>query len=86
MSVKVIKFSASWCNPCKSMSKQLKSIETYKEVQEVDIDTEIDEVKKYSIRGIPCLVAVDANGEVSRLQGSKSASELQEWFDMVYAS
>ena len=84
--LKVIKFSASWCNPCKSMTKQLKSIETYKEVQEVDIDTEIDEVKKYSIRGIPCLVAVDANGEVSRLQGSKSAPELQEWFDMVYAS
>ena len=84
--LKVIKFSASWCNPCKSMTKQLESIETYKEVQEVDIDTEIDEVKKYSIRGILWLVAVDANGEVSRLQGFKSASELQEWFDMVYAS
>ncbi len=35
---KVLKFSASWCGPCKMLSKTIEGIETDVVIEEVDID------------------------------------------------
>ena len=35
---RVLKFSASWCNPCKVLAKTLKEVQTELPIEEYDID------------------------------------------------
>ena len=79
MSNKVLKFSASWCQPCKELSRRLETMG--QEVEEVDVDANEELAAKFGIRGVPTMVMVDdAGNEVSRLVGSKSTPELTKWF------
>ncbi len=80
MSNKILKFSASWCGPCKSMAAVLKRITLPVAVQEIDVDDNHEQAAQYAIRGVPTLVLVDSTGkEVSRLVGSKNESEIKNW-------
>ena len=63
--MKVLKFQASWCQPCKMLSK---TIEGAKDkitipIEEVDIDENMEMAKKYNVRGVPMLVVVDDAGK-----------------------
>ncbi len=58
--MKAIKFSATWCGPCKMLSKQLENLGI--KIEERDIDTNKDDVKLYGIRGVPTIVIVDPDG------------------------
>ena len=80
MSNQILKFSAAWCGPCKSMSATLGRIQLPVSVVEVDVDEQHELATKYAIRGVPTLVMVDSNGaEISRLVGSKTEAELKNW-------
>lgn len=80
MSNKILKFSASWCGPCKSMAAVLKRITLPVAVQEIDVDDNHEQAAQYAIRGVPTLVLVDSTGkEVSRLVGSKNEAEIKNW-------
>jgi len=79
MSNKVLKFSASWCVPCRQLTSLLAAMG--QEVEEVDVDVNEELAAKFGIRGVPTMVMVDdAGNEVSRLVGSKSTPELTKWF------
>lgn len=80
MSNKILKFSASWCGPCKSMAAVLNRINLPVAVQEIDVDDNHEQAAQYAIRGVPTLVLVDPTGkEVSRLVGSKNEAEIKNW-------
>lgn len=80
MSNKILKFSASWCGPCKSMAAVLKRITLPVAVHEIDVDDDHEQAAQYAIRGVPTLVLVDPAGkEVSRLVGSKNEAEIKNW-------
>lgn len=84
--MKVLKFQADWCQPCKMLSNTLKDIQTDIPVVEVDIDnnsTEVTELlRTYGIRGVPTLVMVDDNGiEVKRKVGMVMQPELEAFFN-----
>lgn len=80
MSNKILKFSASWCGPCKSMAAVLNRIALPVAVQEIDVDDNHEQAAQYAIRGVPTLVLVDPAGkEVSRLVGSKNEAEIKNW-------
>ena len=53
---KVLKFSASWCGPCKMLSKVLSTIETDVEIEEIDVDTNRELAIVYKVRGVPLMV------------------------------
>lgn len=76
---KVLRFTASWCQPCKGLAMNLEAVGTSVPIEVVDIDIFPDLAQEYGIRGVPTLVMVDENIEVKRVSGMKSTKELQEW-------
>jgi thioredoxin 1 len=80
--MKVLKFEASWCQPCKMMSKVIAEAKDKITVQidPVDIDDNQELAKQYNIRGVPTLVVVDDSGaEVKRKVGALSEKDLIEF-------
>ncbi len=80
--MKVIRFTATWCGPCKSLAKTLEDVETRIPIEVIDIDQNRDLAVEYGIRGVPTLVMLDENNNVTkRLVGAKSKKELEEWIN-----
>jgi len=77
--MKILRFTASWCQPCKSLAKNLEEANLSLPVEVVDIDVQSDIAVEYGIRGVPTLVLTDGTVEIKRLVGSKTVKELQEW-------
>lgn len=76
---KILKFSASWCQPCKQMAKVLSTMNV-QNVTEIDVDEESDITAMYQVRGVPTLIAVDAEGiEIDRLVGSHGEKRIRDW-------
>ena len=72
--MKVLKFYATWCGPCKGMSMILKGMENLPEIEEIDIDQNTELTTKYGIRSVPTLVKLDDSGaEIDRYVGSATA-------------
>ena len=76
---RIIRFTASWCGPCKSLAMNLETANLGLPIEVVDIDTHSDVAQEYGIRSVPTLVMLDENTEVKRLIGSKTVNQLQKW-------
>ena len=76
---KILKFHATWCNPCKALSKVLEEVDMKMPVEAVDVDQFQDKVKEFQIRSVPTLVALVDGKEVSRISGSQTAAQLNMW-------
>ena len=77
--MKILRFTASWCGPCKSLAMNLEQANLQMPIEVIDIDVQSDGAVEYGIRGVPTLVMLDENIEVKRLVGSKTVTELKEW-------
>jgi len=70
--LKVIKFQAEWCGPCKLLAPifdQVKSEVSGVLFQDVDVDADSALAIKYNVRGVPTII-IEKNGqEVKRLVG-----------------
>jgi thioredoxin-like negative regulator of GroEL len=76
---KILRFTASWCQPCKVMAENLERANVNMPIEVIDIDVQDGIANEYGIRSVPCLVMLDENIEVKRLVGSKPAGQLREW-------
>jgi len=81
MSKKVLKFSASWCQPCKMLSKTIEGMTIETPIEEVDIDDNQELAVEYKVRGVPTLVMLDDDKEVKRITGALSSTQLEEWLN-----
>ena len=78
--MEVLRFTASWCQPCKALAQQLEELGFDKEVTVVDIDEQQDLAIQYGVRSVPTLIAVDNNKEVKRMVGVKAKDLIIDWF------
>ncbi len=78
---KVIRFTASWCQPCKVLAKTLEDVQTNLPIEVVDIDKDSDTAIEFGIRSVPTLVMVEDGNVLKRVVGIKSSKELQEWIN-----
>lgn len=83
----VIKFSATWCGPCRVYAdtfKKASEMEEYKGIEFKSIDIENDEdgeilVEKYQIRSVPTTILADENGDVIyKLMGNVPLKDLTD--------
>jgi thioredoxin 1 len=76
---KIYKFSATWCGPCKMLSKTLATIESPIQIEEVNIDENVELTQQYKVRGVPTLILVEDDKEIKRKVGVMSAEEFLQW-------
>lgn len=69
--MKVLKFSASWCQPCQMLKKVIDGIDNIPiPVEDVDIDDNTEMAIKYGIRNIPtCIIISDTGDVIDRKSG-----------------
>jgi thioredoxin 1 len=80
--MKALKFEASWCQPCKMMTRIMEdaSEQITIPVEKIDIDENMELAKQYGIRGVPTLVLVDDAGvEIKRQSGVMMEAQLLEF-------
>ena len=79
--MKILKFSAFWCQPCKALTKTLQSVNLDGfELQEVDIEENQVLAAKYGIRTVPTMVMVDDSWQLkSTLVGTKTKADIEAW-------
>jgi thioredoxin-like negative regulator of GroEL len=76
---RILRFTASWCGPCKSMAMNLETANLGFPIEVVDIDAHPDVAAEYGIRSVPTLVLMDENIQIDRIIGTKTVNQLQEW-------
>ena len=76
----LLKFSASWCQPCKSLSGNLKHVD-FKDVElkEIDIDENMELANKFGIRSVPTMVLMEDDKEIGRKVGVLMADKIEEF-------
>jgi thioredoxin 1 len=74
---KVIRFTASWCGPCKALKTVLDQVETDVPIEVIDIDEQPDLATEFGIRGVPTLVMMEDNVATKRLIGLKTIQEVE---------
>lgn len=67
--MKILKFAAEWCGPCKMLSKTIEDYDGIP-IEEIDIDQKREVAEQYGIRGVPTMIILDDNGvELRRRSG-----------------
>lgn len=69
--MKLIKFGASWCMPCKNLESRLNKLDLTIDLLSYDVEEEVDLTEEWNIRNVPTVILVDDNGsEVKRWVGN----------------
>ena len=76
---KVLRFTASWCQPCKMLARILEDIPTDYTIEVIDIDENRELAIQYGVRGVPTLVMLENDIETKRIVGMQTEGFLKEW-------
>lgn len=78
---KVLRFTASWCGPCKMLAKTLEGVETNIPIEVIDIDANPELATEFGIRSVPTLVLMEDNMALKKLIGNKTKQELEAFIN-----
>ena len=78
---KIVRFTASWCGPCKILSKTLEEVDSKLPIEVVDIDVHPEVAAEFGIRSVPTLVIVEDNIPSKRIVGNKTKQELEAFIN-----
>jgi len=79
--MKILKFYADWCQPCKTMIPIFLRIKEELKVEVIDVNVEDnnDMCVDYNIKGVPTLIILDDDEkEVNRYVGSTTYERIKE--------
>lgn len=80
--MKALKFSASWCGPCKMLATVVANAgdKITVPIENIDIDENQEMAVQFGVRGVPTMVIIDDSGkEVKRKTGMMNESQLLEF-------
>ena len=76
--MRVLRFTAKWCQPCKALAQSLATIPGSEKIEVFDID-ESDLYKEYEVRSVPTIIVLDDTGnEKFRCTGTRLTSGVEE--------
>jgi thioredoxin 1 len=78
--IEVLKFSATWCGPCRVLANTLKDVEG---ITNIDIDKDRETPVKYGIRSVPTLVFLKNGKEVHRQTGNMPLNMYKQILDEI---
>lgn len=76
--MKILKFYANWCSPCKALTKMLNSLNLDSSIQleSIDIEEKYDLADKYQVKSLPTLVFIKDGQELNRLVGNVTKDQV----------
>ncbi len=80
--MKVLKFYAEWCGPCKAMTQIIKNAgeKITVPIEDVNIDENLFMAQEFKIRSVPTMIIVDENEyEIKRQVGAMNEAQLLEF-------
>lgn len=80
--MKVLKFYATWCAPCKGLSMVVEGVKDSIDtpIEDIDIEQNTEMAIKYGVRSVPTMIVVNDAGEVIRRKtGTMNEEELLEF-------
>lgn len=75
---KILRFTASWCQPCKALAKNLEEAKLDIPIEVIDIDVFDDVAIDHGIRSVPTLILKNDTTE-KRLVGVHTAQQIRDW-------
>ena len=80
----IIKFSASWCAPCKALGIELERVSpdllSKFNIQNVDVDKDMELAMQYGVRSVPMMIVKSDDGVIlGTIRGFQTANKLTEF-------
>ena len=72
--IKIIKFSASWCGPCRTLAPIMNEVKSENPdivFEDIDVDTQAEQTVKYNISAVPTVIVLKDGSEVHRFSCMK---------------
>lgn len=82
--MKMLKFGASWCQPCKVLDEVFKYAPTDLDIERIDIDANPQIAMAYNVRSVPVCILVDEDTalELDRKTGVFSYNDMLNWLSI----
>ena len=76
----VIQFSATWCGPCKTLTKTIDDNKEKfnQEIYKMDLESNRELATALQIRSVPTLIRFENKQEIKRLIGNQTLEQLVE--------
>ena len=77
-------FTADWCNPCKKVKPIVEEMnrESAIKFQMIDVDSEMELVKRFDIKSVPTFILIEDGVEVKRITGAQTKDQLEKFINL----